>query len=62
MDGRLLVVEYKGEHLRSVPKEIEKAQVGRLWAECSGGRGGFAIVFELEAGKNMTQQIDAALG
>ncbi len=37
MDGRLFVVEYKGEHLRNVVKEIEKDQVGRVWAERSLG-------------------------
>ncbi|WP_165393284.1 hypothetical protein [Rivibacter subsaxonicus] len=25
---RLFVAEYKGEHLRTVPREIEKARVG----------------------------------
>lgn len=29
-DGRVFVAEYKGEHLRNVPKEVEKGQVGRL--------------------------------
>jgi type III restriction enzyme len=37
-DGRVLVAEYKGEHLRQVPREIEKHQVGMLWAERSAGR------------------------
>ena len=62
MDGRLLVVEYKGEQIRSMPREIEKSQVGTLWAERSGGRCRFALVFKQEAGMNMTQQMDAALG
>ncbi len=44
-DGRLLVAEYKGEHLRNVPKEIEKGEVGRLWAEHSGGSRRFAMLF-----------------
>jgi type III restriction enzyme len=60
VDGRLLVAEYKGEHLRGVPKEIEKGQVGRLWAERSSGRCVFAMLFKLDAGLNVTQQIDAA--
>jgi type III restriction enzyme len=60
-DGRLLVLEYKGEHLRSVPKEIEKEQVGRLWAGHSGGRCRFAFVFKPEGGMNLTQQIDSAI-
>lgn len=61
LDGRLFVVEYKGEHLRSVPKELEKEQVGKLWAERSEGRCRFAFVFKVEAGLNPTQQLDAAL-
>lgn len=60
-DGRVFVAEYKGEHLRNVPKEIEKGQVGRVWAERSGGRAVFAMLFRLERGMNVSQQIDAAL-
>ena len=61
LDGRLFVAEYKGEHLRSVPKEIEKAQVGRLWAERSGGRCVFGMLFKNEAGMNVSAQLDALL-
>ena len=60
-DGRLFVAEYKGEHLRGVPKEIEKGQVGRVWAEHSAGRCAFAMLFKLEQGQNIAQQIDAAV-
>ena len=62
MDGRLLVVEYKGEQIRGMLKEIEKGEVGKLWAERSGGRCCFVMVFKHAAGMSMTQQIDAALG
>jgi hypothetical protein len=61
IDGRLLVAEYKGEHLRAVPREIEKAQVGKLWAQSSGGRCVFAMLFKSERGMNVSQQIDAAV-
>ena len=60
-DGRLLVAEYKGEHLRNVPREIEKGQVGAMWADHSGGRALFAMLFKTERGMNVAQQIDAAL-
>ncbi len=60
-DGRVFVAEYKGEHLRSVPKEIEKGQVGRLWAERSAGKALFALLFKQERGLNVAQQIDEAL-
>jgi type III restriction enzyme len=60
-DGRVLVVEYKGEHLRAVPKEIEKRQVGAVWAERSAGQAVFAMVYKQERGMTMAQQIEAAL-
>ena len=60
-DGRLFVAEYKGEHLRQVPREIEKGQVGRVWAESSGGKTVFAMLFKQERGLDLRQQIDAAL-
>lgn len=60
-DGRLLVAEYKGQHLRNMPKEIEKGQVGRVWAECSGGRAVFAMLFKQESGMGLSQQMDAAV-
>ena len=30
MDGRLFVIEYKGEQIRDMRKEIEKSQLGKL--------------------------------
>lgn len=60
-DGRIFVAEYKGEHLRNVPKEIEKGQVGQLWAERSARRAVFAMLFKSERGMSVAQQIDAAL-
>lgn len=61
LDGRVLVLEYKGAHLRSVPKEIEKAQVGAVWAANSGGRALFGMVYLQERGMTMAQQIAALL-
>lgn len=61
-DGRVFVAEYKGEHLRTAPREIEKQQIGMRWAERSGGRTLFAMLFKQERGMNVAQQIDAALG
>lgn len=60
-DGRVFVAEYKGEHLRNVPREIEKRQVGHVWAERSAGRAVFAFLFRQEGGMNISEQIDAAL-
>jgi type III restriction enzyme len=61
VDGRVFVGEYKGEHLRAMAKELEKGQVGRVWAERSAGRAVFAMLFKLERGMSVSQQIDAAL-
>jgi type III restriction enzyme len=60
-DGRLFVAEYKGDHLRNMPREIEKGQVGKVWAEASGGKAVFAMLFKQERGLNVAQQIDEAL-
>ena len=60
-DGRVFVAEYKGEHLRTVPKEIEKAQVGAVWAERSNGRAVFAMIFKTDRSMSMAAQIEAAL-
>ncbi len=60
-DGRLFVAEYKGAHLRALPKEIEKGQVGQVWAEASKGQCVFAMLFKQESGLNLMQQIDKAL-
>jgi type III restriction enzyme len=61
-DGRVFVAEYKGAHLRALPRELEKGQVGQVWAERSGESAVFAMLYQLERGMNVTQQIDAALG
>ncbi|MEX1168166.1 MAG: hypothetical protein WEK74_15105 [Hydrogenophaga sp.] len=48
--------------MRNIPKEIEKGQVGRVWAESSSGQAIFAMLFKREQGMGLAQQIDAALG
>jgi type III restriction enzyme len=48
VDGRILVIEYKGAHLQNVPKEIEKDQIGRLWSEKSAGRCLFLMAFAID--------------
>ena len=60
-DGRLLVVEYKGAQIASMPKEIEKGEVGKLWAARSGGRCLFAMVFKETGGLGVVQQIDVVI-
>ena len=50
-----------GEHLRTMSTEIEKGQVGQVWAANSGGRAVFAMLFKQEQGMGLSQQIDKAL-
>lgn len=61
-DGRIFVVEYKGEHLRTMQSEIEKDQVGRLWAERSDGKCLFLMAYLSEQGMDVRQQLDKAIG
>ena len=59
-DGRLLLVEYKGAHIEGMAKEIEKRQVGQLWAKASEGRCVFVSI--TKQATSMTAQLDAAIG
>lgn len=43
-DGRILAVEYKGEHLASNDDSREKRSIGELWADRSNGRCLFLMV------------------
>jgi type III restriction enzyme len=47
-DGRILVVEYKGEHLWSNDDSKEKRQLGELWSKRSSGK----CVFVMPKGKD----------
>jgi len=44
-----------------VPKEIEKGQVGKVWAETSGGKALFAMLFKHERRMNIAQQLAAGI-
>jgi len=43
-DGRILAVEYKGEHLATADDAKEKQLVGELWADRSGGKCLFVVI------------------
>ena len=59
-DGRLLVVEYKGEHL--VAGELEKRQFGEVWARSSGGKCLFLMAVKKdEAGRGVGVQLDTEI-
>ena len=56
---RIAVVEYKGAHLLSDPYEVEKRQVGELWARTSGGRCLFGYLVKDRAGLGLAAQMEA---
>ena len=61
LDGRIAVVEYKGAHLLNDPYEIEKRQVGELWARKSGGRCIFGQIVKDKSGVGIQGQLDVLL-
>ena len=60
-DGRIAVVEYKGAHLLNDPYEIEKRQIGELWARRSQKRCLFGQIAKERDGLGMSGQLDALL-
>ena len=58
-DGRVLLVEYKGQHLLSSDDTREKRNVGALWAGKSDGRGAFMLVCEAEPELSFERQMEA---
>ena len=61
VDGRLLVVEYKGEAYATNDDSREKNAVGRAWAAASAGAALFTFVEREVGGLNMTQQLNRTL-
>jgi len=60
-DGRILVVEYKGEQFRNSADTVEKTAVGRAWAKASGNV--FLMAFKQdEQGRDVAAQVRAAVG
>jgi len=61
-DGRIFVVEYKGENLKTTDDSKEKALIGHQWEKSSGGRCLFLMAVERDdEGRDVFQQIDAKL-
>ncbi|MFM2275707.1 MAG: hypothetical protein RL211_1579 [Pseudomonadota bacterium] len=60
-DGRIAVIEYKGAHLLNDPYEIEKRQIGELWARKSQGKCLFGQITKERAGVGTSGQLDALL-
>jgi len=60
-DGRVLVVEYKGEHLKDSADTLEKTAVGRAWAKASGNV--FLMAFKQDdQGRDVATQLRQVLG
>jgi type III restriction enzyme len=62
MDGRLLVVEYKGEAYATNDDSREKRAVGDAWARASAGRALFLMAERLAGGLTLAEQLRKALG
>lgn len=60
-DGRILVVEYKGEQLIDKRSEKEKANVGALWEAKSQHKGLFLMVEKEKNGLGMFEQINSKI-
>jgi type III restriction enzyme len=57
-DGRILVVEYKGEPYTETKDTLEKRNIGELWEEKSGGRGLFLMAVKRdERGRDVRIQL-----
>ena len=61
VDGRVGLLEYKGAHLANDPGELEKRQVGELWARASDGRAVFGWLMHTQQGLSLSQQLDQVL-
>ena len=58
-DGRILVIEYKGEVYKTNDDSKEKRNLGELWAERSAGKALFLMAVERdEQGRDVYQQIE----
>lgn len=62
-DGRVLVIEYKGEPYKTNDDSREKRQVGEQWERASGSRCMFLFAVETDdVGRNVAQQIAQKIG
>lgn len=60
-DGRILVVEYKGEHILTDDDTKEKENIGKLWQKESNGKCVFVMVSKRVRGLNVPEQIRSVL-
>lgn len=57
LDGRILVIEYKGAHLADAADTDEKRTIGALWEKTSQGKALFLMVEKLVDGRDMRAQM-----
>lgn len=63
MDGRRLVVAYKGEGYKTTDDSREKNLVGERWATSSGGKCFFFFAVEKDdKGRDVYAQLDEVIG
>lgn len=62
LDGRVLVLEYKGAHLLHDPDTREKDQIGRQWEASSGGKCLFLMAVADDKGRDVAMQIADKIG
>jgi type III restriction enzyme len=56
-DGRVLVVEYKGNAYATNDDSVEKRKLGALWADRSGGKALFLMAERVKDKMNVEEQI-----
>jgi type III restriction enzyme len=56
-DGRILVVEYKGEDRATNDDTREKTNIGEIWAKLSKGKALFLLATIKKGGKSLEEQI-----
>jgi type III restriction enzyme len=62
LDGRLLMVEYKGAHLATGEDTKHKAEIGDIWERNSNGEALFLMAVKKDAnGLNVHEQIRAKI-
>jgi type III restriction enzyme len=61
-DGRLLVVEYKGDDRSTNDDSKEKANIGEIWARLSKGKALFLLATIKKGGKSLAEQIKEKIG
>ena len=60
-DGRILVIEYKGDVYKTNDDSREKKQVGHCWADKGGDNCLFLFAVKDDNGRNIRQQMDAVM-